>query len=410
MGIMQRQAVRALRRSMPLDADELMETALRNAGRSRFADESFRPALERLLAALGSEAQLGIFGHFAARYDLLRCMRNLLRMDRAEEEDARIVTRAVGSPIFITGLPRSGSTFLHSLLALDPASVAPLSWQLIYPYPRRAAWLRGDHRRSHVARQLALFRLIAPGLSHMHPLRADAPQECTDITAHVFRSLRLDTIYHIPAYRDWVDADGHEPAYRFHRRFLQHLDAQGPAGRQWVLKSPDHVFALDALRQTYPQAHIVMLHRDPLKVLASVAKLTELLRRPFTSRLERAQIGREISARWAAGAERMLAARAASQDILHLYYRDIIAAPLQAVARLYRHCGLTLSPAAERRMQEYVRRTPRGGYGVHEHSLAEFGLEPRRLRDQFARYVNTFDVPAERIREPARGVFTARPA
>ena len=410
MRIIQRMALVALRRRWPLEADELIATALRLAGRERFADESFRGALDRLLEALEAQAHLGVFGHMAARFDLLRCMHNVLRMDQAEEEDPGILARSIGRPIFITGLPRSGTTFLHSLLALDPASVAPLSWQLIYPYPRRAAWLRGDHRRSLVARQLALFRLIAPGLSHMHPLRADAPQECTDITAHVFRSLRLDTIYHIPAYRDWVDADGHEPAYRFHRRFLQHLDAQGPAGRQWVLKSPDHVFALDALRQTYPQAHIVMLHRDPLKVLASVAKLTELLRRPFTSRLERAQIGREISARWAAGAERMLAARAGSQDILHLYYRDIIAAPLQAVARLYRHCGLTLSPAAERRMQEYVQRTLRGGYGVHEHSLAEFGLEPRRLRDQFARYVNTFDVPAERIREPARGVFTARPA
>ncbi len=106
----------------------------------------------------------------------------------------------------------------------------------------------------------------------------------------------------------------------------------------------------------------------------------------------------------------MLAARAASREILHLYYRDIVAAPLQTVARLYRHCGLTLSPTAEQRMHEYVRRTPRGGYGVHAHSLAEFGLEPRLLRDQFARYVNTFDVPVERIREPARGVFTARPA
>jgi hypothetical protein len=409
MRIIQRMSVGALRRWLPLEADELIATALRRAGRERFADASFRGALDRLLEALAAQAHLGVFGHIAARFDLLRCMHNVLRMDQAEEQDPGILARCIGRPIFITGLPRSGTTFLHSLLALDPANVAPLSWQLIYPYPRREAWLPGDHRRAHVARQLALFRLIAPGLSHMHPLRADAPQECTDITAHVFRSLRLDTIYHIPAYRDWVDADGHEPAYRFHRRFLQHLDAQGLPGRQWVLKSPDHVFALDALRRTYPQAHIVMLHRDPLKVLASVAKLTELLRRPFTSRLERAQIGQEVSARWAEGAERMIAARAAVHDILHLYYRDIVVAPLHTVARLYRHCGLTLSPVAEQRMQEYVHRAPRGGYGVHEHSLAQFGLEPRLLRGQFARYVNTFDVPAERLREPARGVFTARP-
>lgn len=410
MGIMQRQAVRALRRSMPLDADELMETALRNAGRSRFADESFRPALERLLAALGSEAQLGIFGHFAARYDLLRCMRNLLRMDRAEEEDARIVTRAVGSPIFITGLPRSGSTFLHSLLALDPANVVPRSWQLIYPYPLSRASPAGDHRRAQVARQLALFRLLSPGLARMHPVSADAPQECTDITGHVFRSLRFDTIYRILSYRDWLDESGHELAYLFHRRFLSHLDAQGPTGRQWVLKSPDHVFALEALTRVYPDAPVVMLHRDPLKVLASVARLTEILRRPFTTHLRRVEIGQEVSERWAQGVERMMAFKAASQNVLHLYYRDIVAAPMHTVARLYRHCGLTLSAAAETRMQEFLRRVPRGGYAVHHHSLEAFGLEPLKLREQFARYINTFDVPPERPRQAAGGVFTARPA
>lgn len=410
MAMIQRRAVRILRRLAPLNADALIETALGSAGRARFSDGSFRSALDRLLEALDAQAELGVFGHFAARFDMLRCLHNLLRMDMAEEDDPRILQRSLGRPIFITGLPRSGSTFLHSLLALDPANVAPLSWQLIYPYPRRNALLSGDHRRAHVARQLALFRLISPGLSRMHPVRADSPQECTDITAHVFRSLRFDTIYRIPAYRDWLDENGHELAYQFHRRFLLHLDAQGPADRQWVLKSPDHVFALDALRKVYPQAHIVMLHRDPLKVMASVAKLTEILRRPFTAHLERVQIGEEISTRWAQGADRMTAFRAGADNVLHLYYRDIVAAPMHTVARLYRHCGMALSTVAEQRMQEYLRRVPRGGYGVHQHSLEAFGLEPMKLREQFARYTRAFEVPTERPRQPAGGVFSARPA
>lgn len=410
MTFIQGRVARVLRRTMPLRTDGLMETALRATGRKRFADESFTVALERLIEALGSEAELGVFGHFAARFDLLRCLTNLLRMDKAEERDPRILERSVGRPVFITGLPRSGSTFLHSLLALDPANAVPRSWQLIYPYPRREASFAGDHRRARVARQLALFRLLSPGLARMHPMSPDAPQECTDITGHVFRSLRFDTIYRILSYRDWLDQDGHELAYLFHRRFLRHLDAQGPAGRQWMLKSPDHVFALEALTKVYPEAHVVMLHRDPLKVMASVAKLTEILRRPFTARLERAEIGEEISSRWAQGVERMMAFGSASDNVLHLYYRDIVTAPMHTVARVYRHCGLTLSAVAERRMQEYLRRVPRGGYAVHSHSLEAFGLEPLRLREQFARYVNTFDVPPERERHSASGVFTARPA
>ncbi len=410
MTVIQRRVVRMLERTVPLEADALIDGALRAAGRERFADGSFRVALASLLDSLGAEARLGIFGHVAARFDALRCLRNLLRMDAAEERDARITQRCLGRPIFITGLPRSGSTFLHSLLALDPANAAPLSWQVMYPYPRDNGFLRGDRRRARVTRELALFRLLSPQLARMHPISADTPQECTDITAHVFRSLRFDDIYRIPAYRDWLDASGHEPAYRFHRRFLQHLDAQRPAGRQWVLKSPDHVFALEALTRVYPEAHIVMLHRDPLKVMASVAKLTEILRRPFTRHLERAEIGREVSARWAQGAERMVAVKGVSSGVLHLYHRDIVGAPMHTVAKLYRHCGLRLSAVAEQRMQAYLRRAPRGGYGVHDHSLEAFGLEPLQLRELFARYINTFDVPPERVRLSASGVFTARPA
>ena len=410
MGIMQRQAVRALRRSMPLDADELMETALRNAGRSRFADESFRPALERLLAALGSEAQLGIFGHFAARYDLLRCMRNLLRMDRAEEEDARIVTRAVGSPIFITGLPRSGSTFLHSLLSLDPDNAVPRSWQLIYPYPRGRLLSSTDRRRARVEREFALFRLLSPELAALHPLQANAPQECTDITAQVFQSLRFDTMYRIPSYREWMDRHGHDIAYLFHRRFLQHLDAQLPPGKHWVLKCPDHVFALDALRAAYPDSHIIMLHRDPLRVIASVARLTEVLRRPFSLRVAAKEIGREVSERWAEGAERMIAARSQDGDILHLYYGNIVGAPMHTIERLYRHCGMTLSGEAESRMAEYLRLRPRGGYPIHRYSLEAFGLDAPRLRERFARYMEAFDVKPEGAGPARKGALSASPA
>ena len=411
MGMLQRQAIRTVRRVAPLNAEQLIDVALGVLGRDGFSDWSFQDALERLLGTLQAEAHLGLFGHLATRFDVLRCLHNLLRLDIAEQADPRIAQRALGRPIFITGLPRSGSTFLHSLLALDPAAAVPRSWQLIYPYPQLRPWLPGDHRRARVARQLGLFRLIAPGIARMHPVRADSPQECTDITGQVFRSLRFDTMYHIPAYRDWLDEDGQELGYRFHRRFLCHLDAQGPAGRQWVLKSPDHVFALAALRKEYPQAHIVMLHRGPLKVMASVAKLTEILRRPFTTRLERAAIGREVSERWAQGAQQMIACKSAPDNILHLYYRDIVGAPLQTVARLYRHCGLTLSAEAERRMQAYLRRVPRGGYAVHHHSLEEFGLDPAHLREQFAGYTRAFDVPPERTRQPpSGGVFNPRPA
>lgn len=377
----------------PLDAESLMRTALRRTGRTEFSDTSFVEPLRSLLAAYESEADLSLFGRYAARFDVLRSLTNLLHFDAAEEADPAIARRPISPPIFIAGLPRSGTTFLHTLLAQDPAHAVPRIWQLIYPFPERRRPGQADRRRERVERQLRLFRHLSPGLDGMHPLTAEAPQECTEITAQVFQSLRFDTTHHIPSYLRWIDAYGHQAAYGFHRRFLRHLDAQAP-GRRWVLKCPDHVFALDALLSTYPDAQIVLLHRDPLSVLASVAKLMELLRRPFSRHIDRAQIGRQVSERWADGAARMVAERSRkrSRPVLHLRYRDLVTAPMETVSNLYRHCEMPLTEETQRRMQAYLACAPRGGYGSHRYNLTEFGLDPVRLRVRFEGYMDVFRV------------------
>ena len=148
---------------------------------------------------------------------------------------------------------------------------------------------------------------MTPGLSRLHHLSADAPQECTDITAQVFQSLRFENTHRIPSYQAWIDRHGHHDAFRFHRRFLQHLDTQTP-GRRWILKSPDHVFSLDAIRAAYPDAVIVFLHRDPLSVVSSCARLAEQLRRPFTNRLDPEEVGHQVSARLHQAADHMMEA------------------------------------------------------------------------------------------------------
>src|SRR5262249_61713549 len=128
------------------------------------------------------------------------------------------------------------------------------------------------------------------------------------ITAHIFSSLRFDTTYRIPSYRHWLDEAGHLDAYRFHKRFLQHLQHQAHDGGRWVLKCPDHVFALAAIRSVYPDARLVFVHLDPLAVLSSVARLTEVLRRPFTRHIDKHEIGRQDSDRWLAATELMISA------------------------------------------------------------------------------------------------------
>ena len=376
-----------------LNPEELMSAALRRSRRTRFSDSSFVEPLARLVCAYENEADLSDFGRAAARFDVLRCLSNQLRFDEAEEEDPAIVQRPIGQPLFITGLPRSSTTFLHTLLAHDPNNAVPRCWELIYPYPWRPRLLGLDFRRSWVELQFRIFKLLSPGVARLHPLAADTPQECTDITAQVFQSLRFDTTHYIPSYQRWFDAHGHRDAFRFHRRFLQHLDAQAP-GRRWVLKSPDHVFALDAILETYPDAHIVFLHRDPLSVVASCAKLTELLRRPFTRRLDPRVVGRQVADRLIESAERMTAESGARNGrILHLHYRDVVSAPMAAVSAIYGHCGFELDECCRKGMQEWLAR--RRHHRRVRYELSEFGLDPGRLRESFARYMDAFSVPRE---------------
>jgi len=372
--------------------EKLIHRALKRAGRANFSDLSFVQPLNRLLKAYAEEADLSFFGRHATRCDLDRCLANLLRLDEAEEENPSIVSRPIRKPVFITGMPRSASSFLHRLLSLDPANIVPRFWQLLYPYPRRSRFLPLDLRKAQVALQLWLFQCLAPGLGRLHRLSADAPQECTDITAQIFQSLRFENTHRIPSYQDWIDRHGHHDAFLFHRRFLQHLDAQTP-GRRWILKSPDHVFSLDAIRAAYPDAVIVFLHRDPLSVVSSCAKLAERLRRPFTNHVDPEEVGQQVSGRLVQAADHMMEAAGHIPRILHLHYGQVVAQPIAAVRTLYRHCGFELSGAAEQRMTAFLARPHRRS--VRDRDFASFGLDAGTLRDRFARYVQHFAVPEE---------------
>jgi hypothetical protein len=390
----------------PLDVNELIARAQRRIDLVDFGSTAFQEPLQNLLRACCEEAELSLFGRLATRWDAVRFLSNLLRLREEEKRAPEILEERIERPIFIAGLPRSGTTFLHSLLAEDETNLVPRIWQLIHPYP---IGTRPDQRQRQVARQLRVFGMLAPEFRRMHPIDAHSPQECSEITAHVFASLRFDTTYRVPSYRRWLDKIGHLEAYRFHQRFLQHLQHQAGVAGRWVLKCPDHIFALDALRAVYPDAGVVFVHRDPLAVLPSVTRLTEVLRRPFTRHIDRLEIGREDSDRWLAATELMIAA--ADEDrfeepIIHIHHLDLIRDPLETVATLYRHFGRTLDAPAVSRITQLVAAKPNGGYGTRRSRLEDYGLDPVVERDRYARYVERFGIRPERSAgavRPAKG-------
>lgn len=350
--------------------------------------------LRILLDDYGRHARLNLVGCFAARFEVRRMLDTLAALRAREAREPALLEAPIERPIIVTGLPRSGTTFLHKLLAADPASRVPATWETIFPLPR------GRHdpperRIATVARQLALFDRMAPRFREVHPIDAASPQECTEITAHVFRSFRFETTHHVPGFRAWLRGADHLPTYRFHRVFLQHLQHNDGAGpRRWVLKAPDHVFALEALAEVYPDACMVFLHRDPLDVLASVAGLTEILRRPFASVVDRQAIGRQVVTECVKATSAMLRADAKALfppgRVLHLRFADLVRDPLSAVAGLYGHFGLDLSEAALGRLEQLVAATPRGGYAGVTHALEDYGIDAEEVRAQCAAYAGRF--------------------
>ncbi|MBV8505148.1 MAG: sulfotransferase, partial [Alphaproteobacteria bacterium] len=208
----------------------------------------------------------------------------------------------------------------------------------------------------------------------------------------------------------WLDKTGHLAAYRFHKRFLQHLQYQAGGARRWVLKCPDHVFALDAIRAVYPDARLVFVHRDPLAVLLSVARLTETLRRPFTRSIDKAEIGRQDSDRWLAATELMIAAaqeKRFAEPIFHVQYLDLVKDPVGTVAALYSHFGGALHPDAAARIGRLVEARPNGGYRAHGSRLEEYGLDAALERERYARYVAHFGIQPEPQR---RSTQSTRPS
>jgi Sulfotransferase family len=378
----------------PLDAEEMLAAALKRAGRPGFDDRSFLQPLHRLIASCNEESDLNALGRNAVKFEIRRSLHNLLEFERRERENPAVLGRPIERPIFITGMPRSGSTFLHRLVVRDPAVAAPLSWRLVHPHPSAAGRLGEGLNRARVQAQFYLMRLLAPELNSLHEVAAGEPEECTDITAQVFQSLRYDSVYRVPSYQSWLQHHGHVEAYQFHRRFLQHLDAQAP-GRRWILKSPDHVFALDDIRAVYPDACWVFIHRDPVAVLASVARLTEVLRRPFAHSVDLAEIGQQVCASWLDGAERMMRAAASCGSILHLHYREVVSEPQAAADRIFRHGGHAASGEAARRMRKWLGNRANRGHRQRRYDLTSFGLDPENLRAQFKPYTDTFGIELE---------------
>jgi hypothetical protein len=381
------------------DVTQLMVTACQQTGLHDFGAIPFQEPLQLLLHSCEHEAQLNLCGRMAVRHDILRLLCNRLRLEDDWKRHPGIAAQGIDRPLFIAGLPRTGTSLLHGLLAQDPANRTPLSWEVMAPSPppERERY-ENDPRIAQVERRMRCLDWLAPDFKRIHEVGARLPQECVAIMSHVFQSPQFATTCHVPSYEAWIDKADRRPAYQFHRRFLQHLQWRC-AGQQWVLKSPAHLAGLDALLATYPDAGIIHTHRDPLVAIPSLASLRTVLHSAFSDAVDPLQIGLETTSYWAQVLLQAIQFRhthpAAQHRFYDVYYDELTRDPLGTVQRLYVHFELPWTPTAEARMRQYLAQHPQHQYGTHRYTMEQFGLKPAEEADRYRVYRDHFGIPLE---------------
>jgi hypothetical protein len=382
-----------------LDEGALLDRARRLTGLGDFGDPFFREPMRVLLDTFETEAELNMLGRVIARTDVVRLLQNRLHMTDVLTHYPEIAEGEIPRPIFIVGLPRTGTTILHELLAQDPGNRVPMTWEVMHPWPPPASETYDtDPRIALVERHFSGVDRLIPGFKSMHPMGAQLPQECVALTAHDFASMVFSTTYRVPSYQAWLDATDLRWVYAAHRRQLQYLQWRCPADR-WVLKSPGHLWALDALLAIYPDARIVQTHRDPLKVIASLASLVTLLRSMSSDRIDRHAIGAEWTARLADGLRRATAVRdhlpPDTTPVFDMHFGEFVHDEIGMVRRIYEHFGLVLSLDAEERMRRFLAVNPKDKHGAHRYTLEDAGLNTATERERYRAYQERFGVENE---------------
>ncbi|HTF33249.1 MAG TPA: sulfotransferase [Myxococcota bacterium] len=383
-----------------LDENALVSQAREITGLDDFGEDTWREGLERLVAALREEAALNEIGVQVAAGEIRTYLANRLRVTEWHRSYHELGAADVTPPIVIIGQGRTGTTILHDLLAQDPAHRVPLTWEVDRPLPPpETATYDSDPRIAEVQTQLDLTELVIPGFKRMHPMGARLAQECVRITAADFRSMIFPTQYRVPSYARWLlyEADM-APAYRWHRHFLQVLQSRHRRER-WVLKSPGHLWCLGALLAEYPNAVLVQTHRDPVRIIASIASLLATLRRLATNATSIAEGGAEFADYLLDGLDRSVTARedgtVPAKRVIDVQFQAFLADPFACIREIYVRLGLELTREVEARMRAFLAENSQDKHGGHRYSLAETGLDAEKLRERARRYQEYFAVPSE---------------
>lgn len=389
-----------------MEIDRLVDTARARAGSDDFGEDTWQEGLEVLVRSLTDEAALNEVGEAVVSDQIVGYLVNRLEVERWYARHPEIDEQEIVAPLFGLGLPRTGSTALSFLLALDPNRRSLRNWEAHAPCPPpETATEHTDPRIAEAQAVIDLTNEMYPDFAGMLPSSATGPQECLVVMALDFRSQLFVGMTPVPSYGAWLLDCDMAPAYRYHRRVLKLLQWRCPP-RRWWLKSPAHMASIDALDAVYPDARFVMTHRDVAEVLPSVCALFDTFARTVSERRDPDGIGARNVEQWHRAVERLVDFRDRGND--HRFHDLSFAAvqrdPLAEVTKLYAELGDELDDGTRQRMQDWWASSSQQRSAAPRAQRAEtFGLDAAAVRERFAAYHDRFGVPVEASADGSAG-------
>lgn len=365
--------------------ETLLARAVEQTGLDDFGPDEFRPGLEVLLEALRENTLLNPIGAIAIQQMIVRDLAARLRAEAGFRAHPEVKGSQIERPLVIVGLPRTGTTALQEMLALDPQFQGVELWLARAPRPRppRETWEADPDYRA-CAASIDLIRAHQPELHAIHKMEAWKVDECWNLTAQSFAHSSWLAQTPLPAYRSWFEACDMVPVYERHRLNLGLLGANAP-GQRWLLKDSTHLFALDAFLEVYPDACVVQTHRDPVRAIPSVCSLCWAARHTLNTGEQREAYGPEILDLWYGAVEETLDVRERRADAqFHdVAFETFQQEPLATIEGIYARFGFELADETRARMKAFREESPPP---LHRYTLAQWGLAEGEIDERFARY------------------------
>ena len=361
-----------------LNSVKIINEAKNQTGLNNFGNPLFLEGFETLIKSINQESDLNDIGLGAQEQRLTGILINLLRIENAFDKEPKILLEKIKSPVVIVGLPRTGSTMTHRLLASDPNHTAMLWWEGRYP-----AMLEGESRGNPIDRmemgkaEVEAVMRASPDALTIHPWDFKGADEEILLLEHTFFSTVPESFMRLPTYSAWVESQDHIHAYSQLKKMLQYLQWQSPGreNKRWVLKSPHHLGFIDKLLLVFPDSKIIQTHRDPHKTVPSFCSMCANLFEPISNSYDKNEIGHH----WAHKLAKVLnhcmnVSNANKESFLNLEFNRMIKDPILEMTEVYEFIGEDFTDQAENAMNAWKEENQHE-MGAHQYSLQEFGLE-----------------------------------